>query len=307
MADRLQTLRVVDPVLTNLALGYSNASLIGSGLAPFVPVEKEGGKIPKFGKAAFRQYNTERALRGNSNIINPEGLNTVDFATTEHDLAHPIDYREDEEAMFPIEASATNIVVEGIRLRHEKQIADLAQDDANYPSGHKDTLTGDEKFSSDKSTPGAVVDDAKEQIRSVIAREPNIMVVGAVVMKRLKRHPELIEAYKYSQKGILTDEMVRDYFGVDFLLVGKAITVSDADVATDIWLDNLILAYVPQTPADRASVYTPSFAYTLRKRGMPQVDKYPSADGKVRYIRNTDNFIPKIVGSDAGYLIKDCI
>jgi hypothetical protein len=28
---------------------------------PFVPVDKEGGKIPKFGKEAFKIYNTERA------------------------------------------------------------------------------------------------------------------------------------------------------------------------------------------------------------------------------------------------------
>ena len=71
---RLSNLRVVDPVLTNLSVGYSNADLVGDVLFPFVPVDKEGGKIPKFGKEAFKIYNTERALRARSNRINPEDV-----------------------------------------------------------------------------------------------------------------------------------------------------------------------------------------------------------------------------------------
>lgn len=124
---RLSNLRVVDPVLTHLATGYTNAELIGSVLMPFVGVDKEGGKIPLFGKEHFRIYSTERALRAKSNRINPESVGSVDVALDEHDLEYPIDYREDAESAFPLQASATNTVVEGIRLRHEKMVADMVQ------------------------------------------------------------------------------------------------------------------------------------------------------------------------------------
>lgn len=53
---RLSKLRVVDPVLSALALGYSNAAFIGDQLLPFVNLDKEGGKIPRFGKDAFKVY-----------------------------------------------------------------------------------------------------------------------------------------------------------------------------------------------------------------------------------------------------------
>ena len=46
--------RVVDPVLTNIARGYTNNAYVGSLLFPDVPVEKEGGKIPQFTKEAFK-------------------------------------------------------------------------------------------------------------------------------------------------------------------------------------------------------------------------------------------------------------
>jgi hypothetical protein len=44
---RLSKLRIVDPVLSALALGYSNAEFIGDQLLPFVTLDKEGGKIPR--------------------------------------------------------------------------------------------------------------------------------------------------------------------------------------------------------------------------------------------------------------------
>ena len=66
---RMQDLRIVDPVLTNLARGYSNAAFAGTVLFPVVNVNKEAGKIPLFGKEAFTIYNTERALRAKSNKI----------------------------------------------------------------------------------------------------------------------------------------------------------------------------------------------------------------------------------------------
>ena len=83
MADRLDNLRVVDPVLTELARGYTNAQLISETLFPIVTVEKETGKVPQFGKEAFKLYNTERAIRGKSNRMSPEGRTTINISLIE--------------------------------------------------------------------------------------------------------------------------------------------------------------------------------------------------------------------------------
>ena len=50
----LSNRRVVNPLLTEISRGYSNASLIGTKLFPIVTVDKEGGKIPQFTKEAFQ-------------------------------------------------------------------------------------------------------------------------------------------------------------------------------------------------------------------------------------------------------------
>lgn len=307
MPDRLQDLRVVDPVLTELARGYTNADLVCETLFPFVNVDKEAGKIPQFTKEAFKIYNTERALRAKSNRINPESIGSIPIVLAEHDLEYPIDYREDQEAegILALEQWATTVVTEGIRLRCEKKCADLAQNPANYPAGNKIVLSGTSQFT-DKanSDPIGVIEDAKDAVRLKIGRKPNTAVIGYESWKVMKQHPQFIERIKYSMKGVITVEILKEVLEIENIVIGQGVYSSDAGVFSDLWSDNIILAYVPQTPKERRTAYEPSFAYTPRKKGQPIIDKYTEGN-KVRLIRNTDIFEPYIVGAEAGYLIQN--
>lgn len=301
---RLQELRVVDPVLTEVALGYENAELISESLFPIVPVPTEAGKVPKFGKEAFRVYNSERSIRAKSNIISPEGRTTVDYTCDEHDLAYPIDYREEDEDIFDSQEYATVASEGGIMLRREKIAADLAQNLNTYPTGHKVTLSGTDQWSDyNNSDPLANVETGRNTVRAAIAKLPNVIVMGYSTFSVLKFHPKLLELIKYTQKGVVTMDLMAELFEVDRVVVGKAIWVNDAGTATDLWGDNAILAYVPG--AGQRSRYAPSFGYTLRKTTWPQVDTFTAEGGKIMYVRSTDIFVPKVVGSDAGYIIKD--
>lgn len=303
---RLSKLRVVDPVLTSLAVGYTNAEMVCDVLFPIVPVDKEGGKIPKFTKEAFKLYNTERALRAKSNRINPEDIGSVDVILDEHDLEYPIDYRESDEAAFPLEAHATNVVTEGIRLRCEKACADIAQNTANYGAGNKIVLAGTSRFT-DKanSDPIGVFEDGKEAVRGKIGRYPNTAVIGAASWKAIKQHPQFIERIKYSMKGVLTVELLKEILEIENIAIGRSVFSNDLGTFGDLWGDNIVLAYVaPNRSGAERTPYEPSFGYTLRKKGMPQIDKR-TEDGKLELVRNTDVFRPYLLGADSGYLIAD--
>jgi len=306
MSDRLQELRIVDPVLTTLARGYSNAKFVAESLFPIAPVDQEGGKIPQFGKEQFKLYKTERAIRAKSNRISPEGLTTIEYALTEHDEEYPMDYREESASMFNLERHGTMVVTETIQLGREKAAADLAQNADNYPVGNKITLSGTSQFTHADSDPITVIETAKEALRGKIGKRPNTMIMGAATYKALKNHATLIERIKYSMKGILTIDLMKEIFDVANIVVGEAVYASDDGVFADVWGDNVILAWVPENPggAER-SVYEPSFGYTLRKRNMPQVDKYTENGGKVRVVRSTDMYQVKMVGAESGYLIAD--
>lgn len=303
--DHLQNLRIVDEVLTNVARGYTNSAFIGTQLFPVVDVSKEGGKIPQFNAEAFKVYNTERAIRAKSNRISPDGRSSIDYALSEHDLEYPMDYREVDEDIANLELHAATVVAEGVQLRLEKMIADLAQNSASYPVGNVATLSSADKFSNASSNPFVIIDSARDAVRAKIARYPNTCVLGASAFQALKNHPLVLDRIKYTEHSILTEELLKALLGFDNLVVGKAVYVNDAGQFVDIWQDNMIIAYVPVSMQNIArNVYEPSFAYTLRKKNYPVVDKY-TENGKVSLVRNTDIFTAKIVGSDAGYLIKD--
>ncbi|SDU26827.1 major capsid protein [Desulfobacula phenolica] len=303
---RLTNLRGVDPVLTTLARGYSNAELIAAALFPVVLVPKEAGQYPEFGKEAFKLYNTERALRGKSNRMDPEALNWVDFTTKENDIEYPIDYREKNEALFNTQKHGTVTVQNILLLQREYQAAALAQNVATYGASNKVVLSGTSQFTDyTNSDPVAVVDAGKEAIRAKTGKYPNTMTMGAVTFKTLKEHPKLIEKIKYSMKGVLTVELLKQIFDIETLKIGKAVYADDDGTFHDVWSDNITLAYVPkkQSGMDR-DWHEPSFGYTLRRTGYPFVDRYEEGK-KLELVRDTDNFVVKVVGADAGYLISD--
>jgi hypothetical protein len=301
----LKKKRIVDPVLTNIARGFKNASHVAEHLFPIVPVVKEGGKIPEFTKESFKIYNTERAIRAKSNRINPESRTEIDFVLTEHDLEYPIDYREQDEDIFPSRLHATTVVTDGISLRLEKMAADVVQDLTTFPAGNKVTLAADAKFTNTSSNPFLVFETAKEAIRGKIAQRPNVCVMGASSFSALKNHPAVLDRIKYTQSAVVTAELLRQLLDFEQLYVGDSVYATDAGAFQDIWKDNVIIAYVPKSTSDvPRSYYEPAFAYTLRKKNNPIVDVYTEA-GKVEIIRNTDLFVSKVVGPDAGYLIND--
>lgn len=302
--SHLQSLRIVDEVLTNIARGYTNENFIGTKLFPVVSVSKEGGKIPQFSAEAFRVHNTERAIRARSNRVSPDGRTSIDYVLTEHDLEYPMDYREIEEDIANLEMHGTMVATEGIKLRLEKLIADLVQNPANL-NGNFSALSSADKFTNPTSNPFLVIDSAKSFVRSKIARDPNTIVIGASTFSALKNHPLVLDRLAYTRDSILTPKLLANLLDVPNLYVGKAVYLTDSNQFADVWSDNVILAYVPEAQSNiQRNVYEPAFAYTLQKKGYPLVDKYVE-NGKITVIRCTDIFIPKIVGPDAAFLLMD--
>lgn len=304
--SRLSKIRIVDPVLTQIAQGFSGNQLNGTELFPLVEVVKEAGKIPSFTPESFKLRKTKRGLGADSNRIVPDDRDSIDVTLSEHDLEYPVDYRESMEDDLDAEAYATEVATEGVRLSMEYEIATLAQDLDSYPSGHKITLTGTDKWSDyENSLPIDDVELGKDTIRSKIGRRPNVLHLGYDSLTVVRRHPQLTDLFKYVSKGILNMEQIKEAFQIEKIIIGESIYWDPVnEVFVDLWADNAILAYVASSDK-RRSVREPSFAYTLRKKGFPRAYKYPSPNGKITYANSTDIFVAKIVGSSAGYIIKD--
>lgn len=306
-AHNLAALRVQDPVLTKLAQGYHNLELIGEVLMPTVEIDKEAGKIPKFGRLAFRLPSTVRNLRGTSNRLDPEDITAIDVALEEHDVEYAIDYREENEAIFSLRQFALNTTQDVIALGREKEVATLALDESKYDSGNKVTLSGTSKITSKQADIFAMFDTGIRAVKRATGRKPNVCVIAGDVWAALKEHPAVIEKLKYSQVAIVTPEVFGKLIGIDTVKIGEAV-YEESNQLKDIWSDAIVLAYVaPRSTERKGTVYEPSYGYTVRRQGGLFVDTYKENGGKLEVIRTTDIHKPHLLGASAGYLIKGCL
>lgn len=316
MSDYLKGKRVVDPVLTSIARGYKNAAFIGERIFPIVETDKEGVTVPTFGKTAFVEFETQRAVGADSNVLVREKTGSLDLVLNEHDLAAPVDYREKAESMFNEESKAIRRVTNGVNLKRELYAARLAQDPKVYVQGSVKALATAERWVGGKGDPISIIEAGIEVVRTKTGLRPNLMTMGASVMSLLKFHPAIQAAIGANERKRITLEILKDLFQLDDVVVGEPVSMTSMKDAqdkdktpTDIWADNLMLHYVgkPQPGTTSADENEPSFGYTLRRKGMPVADKYDGAGGKVNYCRYTDIYKVAVVGGDAGYLITNIV
>lgn len=298
--------RIQDPVLTQLAQGYYNAELVGDFLFPIVEIPKEGGRIPQFGRLAFRNQSTVREVHGDSNRLNPEDIRNIEVILEEHDVEYPIDYREDNDASYPLKQYILTVVQDVIALGREVEIAKLVQNSASYLPENVASLTGTDKFDHKDANPLKTIDNAINTVYATIGRKPNVCVISDDVWQALKENQSLLERIKYTRTGILTPDVFAELIDVKTVKIASAMQEKNSKMEK-IWKNVVVLAYVPQRGNKGGSVYEPSFGYTVRRKEGLFVDTYKEKGGKVEIVRCTDIHKPHLVGTSAGYLIKDCI
>ena len=129
--------------------------------------------------------------------------------------------------------------------------------------------------------------------------------MGQEVWTALKQNKHLKDLIAGTSNKIITLDLLKDFFEVENIYVGKAIYSDATNKFQRVWGNNIILAYVPKLTS--RTQYDPAFGYTVRKKDSLQIDEYEKEGNKVKYIRATDIYTPFLVGPEAGYLISNCV
>jgi hypothetical protein len=300
---------MVDPVLTTIAQVYSNPAMVADKLFPVVPVSKMAGKIPVFGKEAFVVRETDRAIRADSNRIPPSDITLVEFETVEKDVEVAIDYLEEEETpdFYKYEQRVAKELQDILLLGVEKEVADYVQDTANFDSGMKLEVAAGvawDDYTND-TDPIQVIRNSMATVRGKIARHPNTMIIGDAAYQTLVQHPKVTSRVKYAGISNVTEKVLGELTGIDNIHIGTAVYSTDGSTFSDVWNDNVVLAYVDQNEAAKRSEFNPSYGYIFRRNGKPEIDTYYENGGKIKVVRNTDNYCAKVTATDAAFLISN--
>lgn len=308
-ASHLRKLRgQIDPVLTQIAVGYKQAEFISEKIMPVVWSDREGVQAPKFGKGSVVEYNTERAVGAASNIITLDAPSYLPVVLEEHDLAAPVDYRQEAESLFDEQAKATRRATAGVQLRQEIEAATLLQSKSVYENGHSKDLSLTTKWSDANANPVKDVADAKEVVRAACGVRPNVLVLGASVAHALSYHKALQNILGANERKLITPELLKVLFEVDEVLIGNAVSAPAPNKQTkDVWGNFAALIVRPTIQESGNDEGQPAFGYTFRRKGMPVVDRYSDQGNKVELSRYTDIRKVAAVGGACGFLFEKAV
>jgi hypothetical protein len=297
---------VVDPVLSNVSKAYQNEMYISEMIMPSMKVGTENGKYYQYDRAKFRRNTTKRAAGAKANEVE-HGLSTASYSTEDHALKEKTPWeiiRQADTALAP-ERDATENVTEQLLI--DKEVALATSMAATATITQNTTLSGTSQWSDyTNSDPIGDVKTAVTTVQKSIGRKPNTMIVGKEVFDKLADHPDIIEKVKYSQLGVLTEELLARVFNVQKVIVAEAIYNTATEGATDsmsyIWGKHAWLVYI--TPAARLRSITLGFTFKYEDR---KTKKWDDEDAEARFVRVNENYVQKFVATEAAYLIKNAV
>ena len=316
----------VDKVLTNISLAYPNNEFVGNKLFPVVPVRKQTDKYYIFGREQWVPEDSDYRAPGTEANEIPGLKGSLDsYYASEHSLEIAVydEERENVDSPMSPDTDATNLVTQKILLGRELAMMNFVTDATKYASTNTVTLSGTQQWSDyTNSDPIKSVHDAIRAFHANVFFEPNTAVIPYQVMSILEDHPKILARIMYTDRGILTPELVAAVLGLKNVIIPEVAYgsgVGFAMTASYLWGKNVLLAYVPSSAGLRVPAFAYEFVWGYPGLGAMQVDRWREEKRKSDLISVSRRYDLKMIGvetnplsanygkSITGYLIKNAI
>ena len=307
----------VDAVLTRISRQYPlGTGQIADRILPKVSVGKESGIFFRYNKGdQARIPYTKRQLKSESRTVDWR-VDTDSYQCEEYALNDLIDDREYKQADRPLnlQRDAVENLQKLMVLDREKRVHDLVTDTGTVTKN--DTLTGTNQWrdagaSGSTATPLDDIELGSEEIRADTGVRPNLAVFGMAALLAFQKTTQVVD--KITTPGgpwgspTITTAQVRTLlapYGITEVVISDMIENSGgfgvADSFADLWIDEVLLAYVTPSPG----IKKVSFGYTFEaqpwKVRRARVERQHSDWFEPSYVADE-----KIVAADVAYLIKD--
>jgi len=294
----------INQALTAFALKITNKDFIADKIFTPVPVEKDTVILKVFGDDHLIDESDDLRGPGAAARIDDFNLGTdVTLVLQEHSrvIKVPEEYEQNQTEPMRARLAATETLVERLMTRQERAMVTLLTSTGTYASSSFYTTPGT-LWSVDTSNLIGDIQTGKQQIASSIGREPNIFWCGRAVWTQICQHPQVREVAKYHGVGEPAQQMVAALFGVDEVIIGRAIYNTAKRKATSVitsaWGKHAGLIYRNPT----MSLYDMTFGIRVQKAGLTRVIDESWDDETVSTkVRIRDKYQLKVVGNKAGY------
>ena len=313
----MQTPFPQDPELTAIAIAYKNpdTALIADQVLPRVPVNSTLFEYTEYNDPhkAFTVPFTKVSARGRVNRVDLSGQRKPN-STEDNAIEVPLSFYDVNPHAAPgapkanVRGLATEVATSLVMLQRESEVSALVFDPAQYPTGNKEQVTGNDQWDDVDSTPIALIEDG---LSSMLVRG-NLLIFGQRAWSFLRRHADILKAVhgNSGDKGMATRQAVAELFEVQEVLVGTGFInlarPGEAPEMVRVWGDHAAAIFRDRS-ANTVGGLTFGFTaeYGSRVAGsIPDVDIGMRGGEKVRVGESTK---PLIIAPHAGYLWEDAV
>lgn len=309
----------IDQYATNVSVAYRNTAYIADSVLPLIPVTKKSGKIAKYTKADWFRDEVKLRAPGAPPAEVDYGLDTAgEYDCLPYAMAKRVPWEVRENADPPLrpDTEAVEYITDKLLLAREIRVAAALFNGTTFASytATAAALSGGGGVAWSTyatSSPVKDIEVMKDLVRAQIGRWPNTLIMGATVWKQLRWHPDLLDLIKYTQKGVVTEDLLGSVTGLN-VKIGSSIYSNTAEgvdfSSSDIWGNYVLVAYVAPSP----SLLSPSLGYCFAwtpMGGMSRaVERYELADGSkaTKYVVE-EHVDELILAADAGYLLTSVV
>jgi hypothetical protein len=302
-----------DPILSNVAIAYSNDAYVASTLLPEIPVNFQTGKHWIYDKGRFRNTPSKRGAGSKSGEVELNLTTGLPYFCEDHALKQFVLDEDVDNATTPTDpfTDATENVTEQLLIAREVEAANMLTSTAVITQNT--TLSGTSQLSDySNSDPFSVVETGKQTIHSATHMPVNTLVMGKQAWDKLKYHPALLERVKYSQRGQMTTDLVASLFEIDNLIVAAAGYNTTKEGQTDsmsyIWGKDMLLAYIAPRIAPKMLTLGLTYRWNKRQKIVQRLRGTDEEDRKGTYVRaGEDYYDQNVVSTACGYLVKNAV
>jgi hypothetical protein len=146
-----------------------------------------------------------------------------------------------------------------------------------------------------------------------------VIIPDPVFDQSVKRNAGVLDAIKYTQRGIVTAELLKEYFGVKEVIIAQTMAVgmvvenAGTDIltgyaATNLWGDDVWVGLIAEGENQMVPTFARTFNQTSETAGQArQVREYRAADEgqEGNWIEVKECVGEQLVFKDGGVLIKN--
>ena len=304
----------IDRPMTNMSIAYhqKESDYVASKITRAIPVMNQTNLFASYDKQTFFRDEAQKRAPATETAGSGFTVATTPYLCEEYGFHKdiPWEVRNNADAPFRVDNDARMFVDKKLLIKKDVLLAAAI---FTINVWNTDVVGGTDFTQCDEwgtSLPIDDVEDARDAIHSVTGQEITTFLMGRQCWRKTKHHPTLIEKIKYTQRGVLTVDLVASLLEIPRIVIGQSLRATNVEGATAAYAYNYgkhgLFMSVDPSPGLLTPTAFVSLVWVRQGRAvtMRRLRNNWKQFDRIEGLFNIDH---KITGADLGYFMQNLV